>query len=190
MPVSAGLSVLLACLYVEHRPPQPEVEAPVYLGTTQARHSRAPTRSPPILPRVNACVGFRGSPIPSRASNLVHVGFAPYLWSMSPAPWAPSGPAPIPSGANSTNPPSSTARARSPSRCSRSSTPGRGQRSSSHNAVEPDFTAPDLTAASGAGQPVEKGAEVIVRMATIGYDSGRTLSHQGADVPVDLADVA
>lgn len=38
------------------------------------------------------------------------------------------------------------------------------------NAVEPGFTATDLTAASGAGQPVEKGAEVIVRMATIGKD--------------------
>jgi NAD(P)-dependent dehydrogenase (short-subunit alcohol dehydrogenase family) len=38
------------------------------------------------------------------------------------------------------------------------------------NAVEPGFTATDLTPASGAGQPVEKGAEVIVRMATIGND--------------------
>jgi NAD(P)-dependent dehydrogenase (short-subunit alcohol dehydrogenase family) len=38
------------------------------------------------------------------------------------------------------------------------------------NAVEPGFTATDLTPASGAGQPVEKGAEVIVRMATIGED--------------------
>jgi NAD(P)-dependent dehydrogenase (short-subunit alcohol dehydrogenase family) len=38
------------------------------------------------------------------------------------------------------------------------------------NAVEPGFTATDLTPASGAGQPVEKGAEVIVRMATIGPD--------------------
>ena len=38
------------------------------------------------------------------------------------------------------------------------------------NAVEPGFTATDLTAASRAGQPVEKGAEVIVRMATIGKD--------------------
>jgi NAD(P)-dependent dehydrogenase (short-subunit alcohol dehydrogenase family) len=36
------------------------------------------------------------------------------------------------------------------------------------NAVEPGFTATDLTPASRAGQPVEKGAEVIVRMATIG----------------------
>ena len=36
------------------------------------------------------------------------------------------------------------------------------------NAVEPGFTVTDLTSASGAGQPVEKGAEVIVRMATIG----------------------
>ncbi len=38
------------------------------------------------------------------------------------------------------------------------------------NAVEPGFTATDLTAASSAGQPVEKGAEVIVRMAAIGKD--------------------
>jgi NAD(P)-dependent dehydrogenase (short-subunit alcohol dehydrogenase family) len=36
------------------------------------------------------------------------------------------------------------------------------------NAVEPGLTATDLTPASGSGQPVEKGAEVIVRMATIG----------------------
>jgi NAD(P)-dependent dehydrogenase (short-subunit alcohol dehydrogenase family) len=38
------------------------------------------------------------------------------------------------------------------------------------NAVEPGFTATDLTPMSGAGQPVEAGAEVIVRMATIGKD--------------------
>jgi NAD(P)-dependent dehydrogenase (short-subunit alcohol dehydrogenase family) len=38
------------------------------------------------------------------------------------------------------------------------------------NAVEPGFTATDLTPFSGAGQPVELGAEVIVRMATIGQD--------------------
>jgi NAD(P)-dependent dehydrogenase (short-subunit alcohol dehydrogenase family) len=38
------------------------------------------------------------------------------------------------------------------------------------NAVEPGFTATELTAGSGAGQPVEEGAEVIVRMATIGKD--------------------
>jgi NAD(P)-dependent dehydrogenase (short-subunit alcohol dehydrogenase family) len=38
------------------------------------------------------------------------------------------------------------------------------------NAVEPGFTATDLTPFSGAGQPVEKGAEVIVRMATIDED--------------------
>ncbi len=38
------------------------------------------------------------------------------------------------------------------------------------NAVEPGFTATDLTPFSGAGQPVETGAEVIVRMATIGKD--------------------
>src|SRR5580698_5175634 len=45
------------------------------------------------------------------------------------------------------------------------------------NAVEPGFTATDLTPFSGAGQPVEKGAEVIVRMATIGKD-GPTGSFQ------------
>jgi NAD(P)-dependent dehydrogenase (short-subunit alcohol dehydrogenase family) len=38
------------------------------------------------------------------------------------------------------------------------------------NAVEPGFTATDLTPFSGAGQPVENGAEVIVRMAIIGQD--------------------
>ena len=38
------------------------------------------------------------------------------------------------------------------------------------NAVEPGFTATDLTPFSGAGQPGEIGAEVIVRMATIGKD--------------------
>jgi NAD(P)-dependent dehydrogenase (short-subunit alcohol dehydrogenase family) len=38
------------------------------------------------------------------------------------------------------------------------------------NAVEPGFTATDLTPMSGAGQPVEEGAAVIVRMATIGKD--------------------
>ena len=35
------------------------------------------------------------------------------------------------------------------------------------NAVEPGFTATELTPFSGAGQPVEEGAEVIIRMATI-----------------------
>jgi NAD(P)-dependent dehydrogenase (short-subunit alcohol dehydrogenase family) len=38
------------------------------------------------------------------------------------------------------------------------------------NAVEPGFTATELTPFSGAGQPVAVGAEVIVRMATIGRD--------------------
>ena len=38
------------------------------------------------------------------------------------------------------------------------------------NAVEPGFTATELTPFSAAGQPVEKGAEVIVRMASIGED--------------------
>ena len=38
------------------------------------------------------------------------------------------------------------------------------------NAVEPGFTATDLTPFSNAGQPVEDGAAVIVRLATIGPD--------------------
>ena len=49
------------------------------------------------------------------------------------------------------------------------------------NAVEPGFTATDLTPFSGAGQPVEKGAEVIVRMATIGTD-GPTGTFQEGEV--------
>jgi NAD(P)-dependent dehydrogenase (short-subunit alcohol dehydrogenase family) len=48
------------------------------------------------------------------------------------------------------------------------------------NAVEPGFTATDLTPFSGAGQPVELGAEVIVRMATIGTD-GPTGTFQEGD---------
>ncbi len=48
------------------------------------------------------------------------------------------------------------------------------------NAVEPGFTATDLTPFSGAGQPVEKGAEVIVRMASIGED-GPTGTFQEGD---------
>jgi NAD(P)-dependent dehydrogenase (short-subunit alcohol dehydrogenase family) len=48
------------------------------------------------------------------------------------------------------------------------------------NAVEPGFTATELTPISGAGQPVEKGAEVIVRMATIGKD-GPTGTFQEGD---------
>jgi len=49
------------------------------------------------------------------------------------------------------------------------------------NAVEPGFTATDLTPFSGAGQSVEKGAEVIVRMATIGEDgpSGSFQENEG-----------
>ena len=38
------------------------------------------------------------------------------------------------------------------------------------NAVEPGFTATELTPFSSAGQPVEDGAKVIVSMATIGKD--------------------
>jgi NAD(P)-dependent dehydrogenase (short-subunit alcohol dehydrogenase family) len=49
------------------------------------------------------------------------------------------------------------------------------------NAVEPGFTATDLTPFSGAGQPVEKGAEVIVRMATIGTDGPTGTFQEGAD---------
>lgn len=49
------------------------------------------------------------------------------------------------------------------------------------NAVEPGFTAPDLTPFSGAGQPVEQGAEVIVRMATIGRDGPNGTFQEGDD---------
>jgi NAD(P)-dependent dehydrogenase (short-subunit alcohol dehydrogenase family) len=48
------------------------------------------------------------------------------------------------------------------------------------NAVEPGFTATELTPFSAAGQPVEIGAEVIVRMATIGRD-GPTGTFQEGD---------
>jgi NAD(P)-dependent dehydrogenase (short-subunit alcohol dehydrogenase family) len=49
------------------------------------------------------------------------------------------------------------------------------------NAVEPGFTATDLTPFSGAGQPVEVGAEVIVRMATIGKDGPTGTFQEGGD---------
>jgi NAD(P)-dependent dehydrogenase (short-subunit alcohol dehydrogenase family) len=49
------------------------------------------------------------------------------------------------------------------------------------NAVEPGFTATDLTPFSGAGQPVEKGAEVIVRLATIGKDGPSGTFQEGED---------
>jgi NAD(P)-dependent dehydrogenase (short-subunit alcohol dehydrogenase family) len=49
------------------------------------------------------------------------------------------------------------------------------------NAVEPGFTATELTPFSGAGQPVEKGAEVIVRMATIGKDGPTGTFQEGDD---------
>jgi NAD(P)-dependent dehydrogenase (short-subunit alcohol dehydrogenase family) len=39
------------------------------------------------------------------------------------------------------------------------------------NAIEPGFTATDLTASFGGGRPVEESARVVVRMATIGSDS-------------------
>ncbi len=52
------------------------------------------------------------------------------------------------------------------------------------NAVDPGFTATDLTPDSGAGQPVEKGAEVIVRMATIGKDGPTgTFSENSGPLP-------
>jgi NAD(P)-dependent dehydrogenase (short-subunit alcohol dehydrogenase family) len=38
------------------------------------------------------------------------------------------------------------------------------------NAVEPGYTATELTASVGGGRPVDESAEVIVRMATIGPD--------------------
>ncbi len=46
------------------------------------------------------------------------------------------------------------------------------------NAVEPGFTATELTPMSGAGQPVEAGAEIIVRMATIGPDGPTGTFHE------------
>jgi NAD(P)-dependent dehydrogenase (short-subunit alcohol dehydrogenase family) len=49
------------------------------------------------------------------------------------------------------------------------------------NAVEPGFTATDLTPFSGAGQPVEAGAAVIVRMATIGMDGPTGTFQEGDD---------
>jgi NAD(P)-dependent dehydrogenase (short-subunit alcohol dehydrogenase family) len=50
------------------------------------------------------------------------------------------------------------------------------------NAVEPGFTATELTPMSGAGQPVEKGAAVIVRMATIGSDGPTGTFQEGDDL--------
>ncbi len=47
------------------------------------------------------------------------------------------------------------------------------------NAVEPGFTATGLTPASSAGQPVEIGAQVIVRLATIGSDGPTGTFHEG-----------
>jgi NAD(P)-dependent dehydrogenase (short-subunit alcohol dehydrogenase family) len=49
------------------------------------------------------------------------------------------------------------------------------------NAVEPGFTATDLTPFSGAGQPVEDGAAVIVRMATIGKDGPTGTFQEGTE---------
>jgi NAD(P)-dependent dehydrogenase (short-subunit alcohol dehydrogenase family) len=50
------------------------------------------------------------------------------------------------------------------------------------NAVEPGFTATDLTPFSGAGQPVESGAAVIVRLASIGADGPTGTFHEGVDI--------
>ncbi len=50
------------------------------------------------------------------------------------------------------------------------------------NAVEPGFTATDLTPYSSAGQPVEKGAEVIVRMASIGPDGPTGTFQEGEHI--------
>lgn len=49
------------------------------------------------------------------------------------------------------------------------------------NAVEPGFTATDLTPGSGTGQPVENGAQVIVRMVSIGADGPTGTFQDGAD---------
>lgn len=47
------------------------------------------------------------------------------------------------------------------------------------NAVEPGFTAIGLTPGSSAGQPVEQGAQVIVRLASIGPDGPTGTLHEG-----------
>jgi NAD(P)-dependent dehydrogenase (short-subunit alcohol dehydrogenase family) len=49
------------------------------------------------------------------------------------------------------------------------------------NAVEPGFTATDLTPFSSAGQPVEIGAQVIVRMASLGTDGTTGTFQEGND---------
>jgi NAD(P)-dependent dehydrogenase (short-subunit alcohol dehydrogenase family) len=49
------------------------------------------------------------------------------------------------------------------------------------NAVEPGFTATELTSLSSAGQPVEDGARVIVRMASIGADGPSGTFQEGAE---------
>lgn len=53
------------------------------------------------------------------------------------------------------------------------------------NAVEPGFTATDLTGAYGfGGQPVADSAEVIVRVATIGKDGPTgTFQENGGELP-------
>jgi NAD(P)-dependent dehydrogenase (short-subunit alcohol dehydrogenase family) len=49
------------------------------------------------------------------------------------------------------------------------------------NAVEPGFTATDLTPFSSAGQPVEIGAQVIVRLASLGTDGTTGTFQEGND---------
>lgn len=51
-------------------------------------------------------------------------------------------------------------------------------------AVEPGYTATDLTAATGAGQAPTAGAEVITTVATIGIDGPTgTLQERGGQLP-------
>jgi NAD(P)-dependent dehydrogenase (short-subunit alcohol dehydrogenase family) len=49
------------------------------------------------------------------------------------------------------------------------------------NAVEPGFTATELTSLSSAGQPVEIAAHVIVRMASVGADGPTGTFQEGED---------
>jgi NAD(P)-dependent dehydrogenase (short-subunit alcohol dehydrogenase family) len=49
------------------------------------------------------------------------------------------------------------------------------------NAVEPGFTATELTPMSSSGQPVERGAEVIVRLASIGIEGPSGTFQEGED---------
>jgi NAD(P)-dependent dehydrogenase (short-subunit alcohol dehydrogenase family) len=102
-------------------------------------------------------------------------------WSTSRAHLAPSGRSPIRGDASSTSLPLSTARAKPPMLTVQYA---KALPEIKFNAVEPGFTATDLTPFSEAGQPIEKGAEVIVRMATIGKD-GPTGTFQEGDGELD-----